>query len=89
MLHDKSHGIKLDERQQLVVTGVVHVDNYDDKEITLQTTLGTLIIKGEELNISVLNLEEGTLSVTGTINQLLYSDQGSRKSKGLLQKLLK
>ncbi|WP_227764010.1 sporulation protein YabP [Zhaonella formicivorans] len=90
MIQEKQHQVKLEDRRQLVITGVVHVDNYDDSEITLQTTLGVLVIKGEDLNISVLNLENGTLNVSGQVNQLAYSDAaGGKKGKGLLQKLLK
>jgi sporulation protein YabP len=90
LIQEKQHQVKLEDRRQLVITGVVHVDNYDDSEITLQTTLGVLVIKGEDLNISVLNLENGTLNVSGQVNQLAYSDAaGGKKGKGLLQKLLK
>lgn len=85
----EKHGLELVERSKLVVTGVTHVDNYDDKEILLQTQLGTLLIKGEGLNISELNLESGKLNVNGTVNQLSYSDSASKKGKGLLQKILK
>ncbi|MDS1030268.1 sporulation protein YabP [Bacillota bacterium LX-D] len=86
---DKEHLIKLDERKQLLITGVIHVDNYDEEEITLQTTLGLLIIKGEELNISVLNLENGTLNVSGRVNQLTYTDGQGKKAKSLIQRILK
>jgi len=85
----EKHGLELVERSKLVVTGVTHVDNYDDKEILLQTQLGTLLIRGEGLNISELNLESGKLSVNGTFNQLSYSDSAGKKGKGLLQKILK
>lgn len=87
---DKQHQVKLEERRQLVITGVTHVGNYDEKEIALETVLGFLIIRGEDLNISVLNLENGTLHVNGQVNQLVYTDSlGGRKGKGLIQKLLK
>lgn len=88
MAQEKQHQVKLDNRRQLVITGVTNVGNYDEGEITLETVLGFLIIRGEDLNISVLNLEDGVLHVNGHVNQLVYS-QGGKKGKGLIQKLLK
>lgn len=85
----EKHSLELLERNQLVITGVTHVDNYDEVEIFLQTKLGALIVKGEGLSISELNLESGKIIVNGTINQLNYSESQSKKGKGLLQKLLK
>lgn len=85
----EKHSLELFERNRLVVTGVTHVDTYDDQEIFLQTQLGTLTIKGEGLNISELNLESGKLNVSGTINQLSYSDGQGKKGKRFLQKILK
>lgn len=85
----EKHILELSERKRLVITGVTHVDNYDDREIFLQTQLGTLIIKGEGLNISELNLESGKLNVNGTINQLNYSNSQGKKGKGFLEKILK
>lgn len=88
MVQEK-HVLELSERKSLLLTGVTHVDNYDEQEILLQTQFGTLIIKGEGLNINELNLESGKLNVNGTINQLIYSDSHGKKGKGLLQKILK
>lgn len=85
----EKHTLELSERNQLAVTGVIHVDNYDEGEIFLQTQLGTLIIKGEGLNISELNLESGKLNVNGTINQLNYRESQGKKGKRFLQKILK
>lgn len=85
----EKHSLELLERNQLVITGVTHVDNYDEVEIFLQTKLGALIVRGEGLSISELNLESGKIIVNGTINQLNYSESQSKKGKGLLQKLLK
>ena len=37
-----NHNLTLTERKNLVVTGVKKIDNFDDKEFMLETTMGYL-----------------------------------------------
>ena len=41
-----NHTISLTERKNLVVTGVKKIDNFDDKEFLLETSMGFLKVKG-------------------------------------------
>lgn len=84
------HQLMLAEREKLTVDGVIHVESFDDREIVLDTDLGGLIIRGEELNIKELNLESANLLVNGYIKSLEYiGDSFGKRSKGLLAKLFK
>lgn len=86
----KKHQIVLVEREKLNVDGVLHVDSFDDREIVLETDLGGLIIRGEDLHINELNLEQANLMVTGYIQDLEYVGESlGKRSKGLLAKLLR
>ncbi|HHX51027.1 MAG TPA: sporulation protein YabP [Clostridia bacterium] len=85
----RQHQINLNNRAEFAATGVSHVDNYDDKLVTVETEMGTLIIKGEGLNINNLNLNEGTLEISGRIDQLTYSESQGKKARGMLQKIFK
>ena len=80
------HCLSLDNREKLILNGVSEVDNFDDKSITTYTTMGTLIIKGERLNIKKLSLELGELEVTGKIDSLVYSKKECSK-KRILSKI--
>ncbi|MBS3975667.1 MAG: sporulation protein YabP [Syntrophomonadaceae bacterium] len=86
------HQLQLVQREKLTVTGVTHLGNFDDREISLSTASGTLTLKGEGLNITHLDVERGNLHVSGLITSMQYSDQGissrSRRSN-LWQRLLK
>ena len=82
--------LMLENKEVLNVTGVENVDNFNDEMVVLITNKGKLTIKGEKLNISKLNVEEGKLIVKGLINSLVYSDyQGQREKVSLVKKLFK
>ena len=83
------HNLTLEGRKQLVISGVTAVDNFDDKTIQAMTSMGELTIKGENLNIKKLCLEDlGDLEIEGKISSLSYSEKG-QSSEGFFSKLFK
>ena len=72
----------LENREKLNVSGVEHVNSFSSELVILETIAGVLTIKGEELDISKLNVEDGNVSVSGTIYALNYSDRESIGAKG-------
>lgn len=85
----RNHNIEVNDRKSVKVTGVRHVDSYDDKEVLLKTSMGDLIIKGTELNISNLNLEDGNLQVIGLVESFLYVEEAGAKRKNFIKRILK
>ncbi|MFA9423168.1 MAG: sporulation protein YabP [Sedimentibacter sp.] len=80
----------LENKEILNVSGVEIVDNFNAETVVLITTKGKLTIKGEKLNISKLNVDEGKLVVKGIINSMLYSEYEGKKEKiSLVKKLFK
>ena len=77
-------------REKLTLDGVTNVGSYNPTALVLETTAGVLMIKGENLHLTLLNLEQGKIGLTGEINALIYSNESlSQKNRGLLGKLLK
>ena len=68
------HKLQLVERQQLTMTGVTEVVSFDVTAVVLQTSLGTLVIQGRELQLKNLSLEGGQVSVSGTVSALIYEE---------------
>lgn len=81
-----AHRVELDGRERLIVSGVDDVDRFDENEIVMTTSAGTLIVTGESLHIGKLSLDGGELHVDGRIDSLLYEDT-DRPSGGLLSRL--
>jgi sporulation protein YabP len=89
-MKSQEHRLLLSNRQRLEVSGVRHVDSFDDKSIVLETVLGMLHLKGENLHIKQLSLEQEKLEVEGDIQGLEYSEsREDKRGRGLLARLLK
>lgn len=71
------HKLQLQERRQLTVTGVTEVVSFDDTAVVLQTSLGTLVVQGRELQLKTLSLEGGQVAVEGSVASLVYEEPRS------------
>ncbi len=92
MDHGKSkrQEVHLLNRRLLEVTGVINVESFDSEEFLLETELGFLNVKGQNLHIKNLNLEQGLVAIEGTVHSMNYLDgAGPDKGKGWLGKLFK
>ena len=65
--------IILESRKALRVTGVKDIDSFSETKVVLDTVLGELVIKGEELHIIALETESGDFSLNGQIRSLVYN----------------
>jgi sporulation protein YabP len=88
-MDSEKHDVIIKNREWISVNGIKHVDNYDDRQIIVQTAIGILQIQGEDLNIKGLNLDEGTLEVTGYVKSMVYVEEQGVKTKNILKRLLK
>ena len=86
-----NHGISISERKNIIVTGVKKIESFDNEEFFMETTLGFLVIKGEELEIIKLDTYQGNVSIKGKIDSMAYIDSGSKKDKenSIINKLFK
>ena len=89
-LDDKKSNLNLESRRKLSLTGVAEVVNFNDKQITLNTNFGLLNIKGEELKMTKLDVQNGDIVIIGKINSFVYSGSETRKdNESILSKLFK
>ena len=70
------HKMILSNRRTCNLTGVSDVLSFDVHEIILETDLGMLMIKGNELHVNRLTLDEGR------IDSFTYSEQPLTGNKG-------
>ena len=89
------HVITIADRAHINIDGVLHVDSFDDQEIVLETELGLLALRGEELHIKQLSLDDGKLMIEGIVRTVDYLEDGAGfksmkgKGKGFLDRLFK
>ena len=81
--------VVLENREKLFITGVNDVLSFDDQVVIIETELGLLTIKGENLKINKLNIDTSDGQVEGTINSLIYSQGHTKTEGGLLGKIFK
>jgi sporulation protein YabP len=90
-MDDKSHGITIDNRKHLQTSGVKDIYSFDENRVVLETSAGTLSITGEGLHINKLNIDDGNLTVIGTIHSCIYTESKDlrEKSKGFFSRMFK
>lgn len=84
-----NQNIFLENRQKISITEVQDVNSFDDEMIEVLTPKGNIIIKGSNLQIQKLDLEDGKVIINGTINSINYIEKDGSKGKGFLGKVLK
>lgn len=81
----KPHSLILDNRKKLSLTGVLDVHGFNEETVSLRTSLGELVVRGNSLHISKLNLESGEVEIEGSVSSLGYLS--SKQNKSLVQRL--
>lgn len=80
----------LENRNKLSVSGVNDVLSFDDQVVMVDTELGLLTVKGENIRINKLSLDTSEVIIEGEISSLSYSQAKQEKSSGtLLSKIFK
>ncbi len=76
-----SHSITINERKNIIISGVKKIDSFDNEEFLLETNMGYIVIKGEGLEIVKLDTFQGNVSIKGKINSLGYIENMKKKDK--------
>ena len=87
-----NHGISINERSNIYITGVLKIDSFDDEEFLLETSMGYLALKGEGLEIIKLDTKDGIVSIKGMIISLSYIEKlkkGNKNNTSIFEKLFK
>lgn len=84
------HQVLMVNRQFVEVMGVTGVESFDTREFVLQTPAGMLTVRGADLHIKSLNLENGFVSIEGSLDDLAYLDgRLEKRGKKIWGRLLK
>lgn len=82
--------IILENRGKLSISGVLDVLSFDDQVVILETDLGLLTVKGENLRINKLSIDTSEVIIEGDVSSLMYSDKEmDKKNSSFLGKIFK
>ncbi len=90
----QEYKIIMTNRKHAVIEGVENVESFDDEEILLETKMGILVFKGQNLHIVQLNLDQGTMVIEGHCKSIAFTEEKNLKGikgkgKGIIQRILR
>jgi sporulation protein YabP len=78
----KVQNLVLENREKLNISGVIDVESFNDECVVVDTELGMLVIKGIDLHINKLNIDNSELGIEGEIVSCEYSERDGSRGKG-------
>ena len=90
-INNYNHSVSLLERKTLVITRVKKIDTFDKVHFVLDTTMGIMVIKGDELELIKLDTLSGNVTIKGTVSSIDYLAENNKKSsdEGFISRLFK
>ena len=72
------HRVLLQGRKSAELTGIKEVVSFDAKEVVLNTTMGVLMIRGNDLFVKRLTVEKGEVDLEGQMDSFVYVDKSGK-----------
>jgi sporulation protein YabP len=76
------HKFLIQGRKSAELTGVKEVVSFDAKEVVLNTTMGVLVIRGNDLFVKRLTVEKGEVDLEGQVDSFVYADKPGKAGGG-------
>lgn len=83
-----NHVVKMVERKNIIISGIKKIISFDDKQFLLESVMGNIIIKGNNLEMIKLDTIDGNVSIKGTIDSINYLDD-KKVTDSIITKLFK
>ena len=85
-----NHEVKVTDRSVISLSGINKISSFDDQEFLMESNMGTILLKGEKLEIVKLDTHDGNVKIKGKLNSLAYIENIKKnKEESLLSKLFK
>ena len=76
-----NHSISVVERKNVLITGVKKVDSFDNEEFLVETVMGYLALKGNELELIKLDTLQGSVTIKGHVDSFDYIEDNTTKKE--------
>ena len=84
-----NQNIIIENRKALTISGVTDVESFNETSIVLYTELGELTVKGRDLRVNKVSIDNGDLLVEGDIGAVIYGSRDRKSTQTLLNKLFR
>lgn len=85
-----NHNINLTNRKNISLSGIKKLNNFNENEFFVDSVMGAILIKGENLELIKLDTFQGNLSIKGIINSVNYLDSNKKiKADNIMSRLFK
>jgi len=89
-MEEKKGIMTLENRKKISLNGVLEVVSFNDEQIVLKTNLGGLTVKGSELKMNKLDVQNGDIIIIGSIDAFYYNNEQPKRPKdSLIARLFK
>ena len=84
-----NHEIKVIDRSIITFSGISKISSFDDKEFLLESNMGIILLKGENLEIIKLDTHDGHVKIKGKLNSFEYIEEVKKNKESIISKLFK
>ena len=67
-----NQNIVLKDRKKLEISGIKKIESLNSEEFLIDTKLGLLFIKGQDLEMQMLDIDKGNIWISGLITVIEY-----------------
>ena len=83
------HDVKIIDRGLIYLTGIDKIISFDSEEFLMESIMGIILLKPENLEIVILDTHDGKVSIKGTFNSITYDNDKNKEKESILGKLFK
>ena len=76
-----NQNIFLKDRKKLEISGIKKIEILNSEEFLIDTKLGLLFIKGQDLEMQMLDIDKGNIWISGLITVIEYVETSEKKEK--------
>lgn len=85
-----THSLQLVDRKTIQMNGIKKIESFNKEEFFLQSVMGYILVKGEELELVKLDTSGGNIYIKGKIDSINYFDESKKKQReNLISRLFK
>ena len=86
---EKQHNATLENRENLTLSGVTDVSEFNENIIIVSTSMGVLTVCGDNLKIDMLSVETGDMKIKGEIDKIEYGDEELHSEGGFWSRIFR